>query len=385
MTASVERILLVESDPAISEWIARQALLPLGCEVNIIRDAENAIGQARQFAPDVVIANLNLPGLSGKDLVTALNSQGITAPVIVIAEKGNEYSVVEAFRLGAMDYLPWSAREAEVVTVVERALKQVRENRFRQQLEQQVGETGEELQRRSRALNTLFAIGREVASAAKLHGLLNKIVGGAVYASKADYGWLMLREEKTHAFLLRAQRNLPEAWSEKVGQPFMDGISSLAAISGEPLAINGEPLQGFLVAQLGQAVMVTPVKVQQEVVGLLVMLRKANQPFERDVQFFLGAIADYTAIALVNDQFSRRLQATSEAAQGEEKRKSEKPQILHEEIQNHLQLITYPIELLLAGKMGILTDEQQLALSTMQIALRRTLQMVATKEASNQK
>ena len=87
---SSEKILIAESDPEISDLIARQALKPFGYRVSLAADGSSAIRQAVQFQPDVLITNLNLPGLSGKDLMVALSSQGVNMPMIVIAEKGQE-------------------------------------------------------------------------------------------------------------------------------------------------------------------------------------------------------------------------------------------------------------------------------------------------------
>ena len=85
-----------------------------------------------RFVPDVVVTDMNLPDLSGKDLVVALSSQGIEAPVIVISHQGMEGDLIQAFRLGANDFLIWPVREAEVVLAVERVLKQVRSRRERE-------------------------------------------------------------------------------------------------------------------------------------------------------------------------------------------------------------------------------------------------------------
>jgi len=70
-----------------------------------------------------MITNLDLPGLSGYDLITALKSNGSNASVSVIAGEGKEFNVVEAFRLCAVDYLPRFAREAELVTAVENVIR----------------------------------------------------------------------------------------------------------------------------------------------------------------------------------------------------------------------------------------------------------------------
>lgn len=380
MSAIAERILLVESDPDICDLIARQALQPLGYQVQVAGDANAAIQQAAQFAPDLVITDLNLPGLSGKDLLVALNSQGASIPLIVLAGKGEENKVIQAFRLGASDYLLWPAREAEVVAAVERVVKQIRERRAAQQLDQELKAANQELQRRVRELTTIFAVGKAVLSITDQRVLFEKIVEGMVYVAEADFGWLLLRDERTKTFLLAAHRNLPEAWAKKTGQPLDDGISSLVALSGETLAIHGEPLQRFKVALLGRSAVVVPVKIQQEVIGLLVVVRKADQPFDQNMQALLEAVADYASISLVNARLFRALQETADSAQDGEKQKEEQLQALRREIRGHLQPVTYPVELILTGKMGALTDEQRQALQTVQAALQRILQMVGTDQ-----
>ncbi|MBM3152276.1 MAG: response regulator [Chloroflexi bacterium] len=377
-----ERILLVESNPDISDFITRQALKPFGYNVNTVNDASTAIRQAIQFAPDVIVSNLELPGLSGKDLLVALTSQGQTAPLIVIAEKGQENSILQAFRLGASDYLPWPVREAEVVSAVERALKQVRERREREKLDRQLKQTNEELQQRVRELTTIFGIGKAVLSITDQRALMDKIVEGAAYVSGADFGWLLLRDEKSRNFLLAAQRNLPEAWAKKIGHPLDDGISSLVALSGETLAIHGEPLKRFKVASLGQAAVVAPVKVQQEVIGLLVVVRKENRELDHNVQTLLTTVADYASVSLVHARLFRALQESVEAAQNGERRKNELIHALRSEIKSLLQPVTYPVELMLGGKMGGLSDGQQEALQAVQAALKRGLQVVTSDRPS---
>ncbi len=75
-----EKILVVESDPDIADLISRQALAPLGYQPHVVSDAAAAIQQARENPPDLIITNLNLPDLSGKDLLTALTSSGSPHP-----------------------------------------------------------------------------------------------------------------------------------------------------------------------------------------------------------------------------------------------------------------------------------------------------------------
>jgi len=315
MKTSRERILLVESDPEISDLIARQTLQAMGYQVQVARVASTAIQEAARFAPDIIIANLNLPDLSGKDLLVALAAQGVNAPIIIIAQKGMESDLIQAFRLGATDYLLYPMREAEVVSAVERVMRQVRSRRERETLARQLKQTNDELQQRVRELTTIFAIGKAVTSITNQRELFDKIVEGAVYVTEADCGWLLLREERGKAFALSAQRNLPKTIASKINQPWDDGISSLVALSGETLSISGEPLMRFKVSQLGQSALVVPVKLKKEVVGLLVVIRKEPHPFSPSNRTLLEAVADYASISLVNARLFRALEERARSLQ----------------------------------------------------------------------
>ena len=382
MNTFFERILLVENDPDISDLIARQVLQPLGYQVKVAGDATSAIEQTAQFSPDLVITDLNLPGLSGKDLLVALNAQGSFIPMIVIAEKGQENDVIQAFRLGASDYLLWPAREPAIAAAVERIVKQIRERRDNQQLDQQLKQTNQELQQRVRELTTIFAVGKAVLSITDQRVLFDKLIEGTVYVAEADAGWLLLRDERTKAFHLAAHRNLPEAWARKMDQQLDDGISSLVALSGEALSIHGEPLQRFKVASLGRSALVVPVKIQQDVIGLLVMVRKADRPFDKNMQSLLEAVADYASISLVNARLFRALQESADSAQAGEKRQLEQLHGLRQEIQAQLRPVTYPVDMILSERMGLLTGEQKQALMTAQRALQHVLQMVGNEQPS---
>jgi signal transduction histidine kinase/FixJ family two-component response regulator len=365
MRTPQERILIVENDPETGDVIGRQTLQPLGYRVQVVVAAAQAIQEAARFAPDVIIANLNLPGLSGKDLLVALSSQGIEVPVIVIATKELESDVIQAFRLGAVDYLRWPVREAEVVSAVERALKQVRSKSERETLSRQLKQTNLELQRRVRELTTIFAVGKAVTSAIDQSVLFDKIVEGAVYITEADCGWLLLRDERVRTFILVATRNLSKSISDKLNQPWDDGISSLVAMSGEALSIHGDPLQRFKVAKLGQSVLVVPVKVNKEVVGLMVVVRKSAQPFGASNQALLEAVADYASISLVNvrlfkalEDRARTMQQTAESSQVSERIKDELLQNLSQELRAPLTAAMGSVDLLAANRNRNLNEEQ---------------------------
>lgn len=315
-----EKILVVDNNLQDLDLIARQALTPLGYAVKTAEFASTGIQQALAFAPDVLIANLRLPDLSGKDLLVALNSQGIETPVILMADEGMEHDLIQAFRLGATDYLSKPLREAEVVSAVERALSGVRARRERETLARQLEKANQELQRRVRELTTIFSLGKAVTSITNQQTLFKTIVDGAVSVSEADRGYLLTRDERNH-YILSAYHNLPQTLTIYLDKPLDDGISSLVALSGETLTIHGAAVARFKISQLGQSAMVVPVKAQKETIGLLVMLRREARPFSPSNQTLLEAVADYASISLVNARLfqaledrARRLQQALEDA-----------------------------------------------------------------------
>jgi two-component system, NtrC family, sensor kinase len=387
MNTSRERILLVESDPDVIDIIARQTLQALGYRVEVARQAATAIKEAVRFTPDVVIANMELPGLSGKDLLVALSSQGLEVPIIVLAQKGMEADIIQAFRLGATDYLLWPAREAEVVSAVERVLKQVRSRREREQLAKQLKQTNDELQRRVRELTTIFALGKAVTSITDQNNLFEKIVEGAVYVTEADFGWLLLREDRTQPFKLSAQRGLPVNLAQKLRQPWDDGISSLVALSGETLSIHGEPLARFKVSQLGKSALIVPVKIKKEVVGLLVVMRKAAQTFTPSNQTLLEAVADYASIALVNarlfralEERARSMQQAADQAKASDLRKSEIIETIRHDLNHPLAESIDTISRLLINEGPRLNATQKGVLRSAEEKLRQVSHIIASLE-----
>jgi signal transduction histidine kinase/FixJ family two-component response regulator len=383
MNTSQDRILIVEDDPDISDLIARQALKPLGYGVKVVREVHLAIQEAVRFSPDVMIANLNLTGLSGKDLLVALTSQRIDMPVIVIAKEGMEGDVIQAFRLGASDYIRWPIREAEVVSAVERALVQVRAKREREQLARKVKETNEKLQSRVRELTTILGIGKAVTSITDRHALFDKIIEGAVFVSEADKGWLLLREGESKIFKLSAQRNLPKSLAEKIDQPWDDGISSLVALSGESLSIYGSPLKRFKVSQLGKSALVVPVKIKKDIVGLMVVVRDEPKPFNPSNKALLEALGDYASISLVNvslyqavEDRARSLQRVAEASRDKEKINAEILQNISRILDTPLMTISQEIEKLAGDHENPLNNLQTESTLSIQDQVKKAITVV---------
>jgi two-component system, NtrC family, sensor kinase len=371
MSTTGDRILLVEDDPKISDLIARQTLKSVGYQVDVVSDASSAIKMALTNLPDVIIANLNLPGLSTKDLIVALLSQGVDTPLLVIANKGQEHDIIQAFRLGAANYILWPAREPEVLSAVERVLARVRSARENRRLDLQVSEMNEQLQRKVRELTAIINLGKAVISITDQKILFQKIVDGAAQVANTGIAWLLVRDPQSKTFLLAGQRGLPNAWAGRMNMPLDDGVSALVALSGETLAMEGDPLLRFRVANLGKSVCVVPIKVHLEVIGMLVVVRKEAKTFTKTEQTLLEAVADYASISLVNSRLFRALNEAANSAKESQRRQNHILESIRSAVAEELRAAIYPVDLLLTEMPGTLTKDQKHALQTTRAALQR--------------
>ncbi len=373
MASERERILVVEHDPIVGDLIARQALGGQGYEVKVVEEVSSAIKAITAFAPDVVIANLDLPGLSGKDLMAALAFQNMQIPVIMTAAHGQEKDVIQAFRLGASDYISMPLREAEIVSAVERALQSVRARKERQNLAYQLQYSNNELKRRVSQLTTLFSIGKSVTSATDQNRLFDQITEGAVKITQADYAWLLILDERSHEFILRSQMNLPKSLLANMNKPWDDGISLLVARSGESFLINGDPLKRFMLYSLGKAAMVVPVKVHNQAIGLLVVMRKANEPFHGGDQAMAEAVADYAAISLVNARLFRALDERAASLQTSSEKLKENDEFKDQVIYNISNELQTPL-VAAKGNIDLLLQKESVRLAPHQIEYLRETQ-----------
>ena len=299
METPAPRILLVERDPKIIDLVSRQSLQPLGYQVEVAPDASIAIQQVLKFSPDLIITNLNLQGLSGKDLMVALASQGSQIPTIVIAEKGQEIDLIQAFRLGAKDFLLSTARDAEIVAVVENILRQVHSDQSHLVSEKKQDEHIRALQQQIQDLTTLMAIGKELISTSDRSIFSKKLVESAMFIARANYGWLLLRNKTSRGFDLVDPHNLPQVWLRDYSEPMVASLSSLAFSSGRPLSLKDSLIKQMGIHELGASALAIPIRSDEYVLGIVGIIRVKDIPFEKDRRALLEFLADYATFSLM--------------------------------------------------------------------------------------
>jgi len=107
------KVLLVDDEDSLRK-VMKELLERDGYAVAEARDGVQALDQIDRVGPDIIVLDLNLPGLDGYGVLSHLRSRPATSaiPVIVLTAKGDEDNEVRVFELGADDFLtkPFRAR-----------------------------------------------------------------------------------------------------------------------------------------------------------------------------------------------------------------------------------------------------------------------------------
>jgi DNA-binding response OmpR family regulator len=116
------RILLVEDEEKVSRFIVR-GLKDEGYAVDPVPDGKAAQDYLASYAYDSVILDLNLPGISGSDLLQQLRKGNTTVPVLILTARDSVADKVRNFEFGADDYLTKPFAFAELLVRLKALLR----------------------------------------------------------------------------------------------------------------------------------------------------------------------------------------------------------------------------------------------------------------------
>src|ERR671915_994840 len=165
MTEGRKHLLIVDDEPALREAIAER-LTDHGFVVEQAGSGEDALQRLSDFAFDVILTDLRLPGIHGRQVLEAALERYPEMIAIVITGYGTVKDAVEAIKQGASDFITKPFQFDALLHVLNSALEQRRlksENAYlRSQLEERYRIDG--LVGRSRVMRNLFQLLETVAA-----------------------------------------------------------------------------------------------------------------------------------------------------------------------------------------------------------------------------
>jgi two-component system response regulator MprA len=109
-----ERLLIVEDDAAVRRMLER-SLGAEGFEIAGAADGGAALALAERTAPDLVVLDVSMPGLSGFEVCRRLRAKGLTGGVLMLTARDSVADRVRGLESGADDYVVKPFAIAEVV------------------------------------------------------------------------------------------------------------------------------------------------------------------------------------------------------------------------------------------------------------------------------
>ena len=105
-------ILIAEDDELVLRTVEHK-LVKEGHEVVLTRNGREAIEKINELDLDLIVTDIMMPFASGIEILSAIKRVGKEIPVIVLSSMGQEEVVVDAFDLGASDFMvkPFSPNE----------------------------------------------------------------------------------------------------------------------------------------------------------------------------------------------------------------------------------------------------------------------------------
>lgn len=139
------RILYMEDDPGLVVLL-QKSLQRRGFLVDIAANGEEGLKMIETGNYDLLLVDYSMPFLGGIDVIRALSSKDMPAPIIMVTGEGNESVAVEALKLGASDYIVKDVemRYLELLPVViDRVLSKQQMIKERRRMEEAIRESEE--------------------------------------------------------------------------------------------------------------------------------------------------------------------------------------------------------------------------------------------------
>jgi PAS domain S-box-containing protein len=293
----MEEILIIDDSEQITGLLANYVLPELGFTPVVAHTGRQGLQRLRARLPDLILLDLQLPDISGLDLLRLLAQEGYDVPVILMTAHGSENIAVEAFRLGARNYLIKPFSDTEARAVIDQALRERRLRRDKERLTNS-------LQQRVQELTVLYRIGKSVTGLMDQEKLLERIVEASVYITQAEEGFLLLHDSEQHELYLRAAKNLGEHRAQSLRIPVDDTLAGQVVRTGKPVRLDQVRAGAALKVKtdfLVRSILQVPLTVGERVIGVLAVdNRQSDRPFSENDEYLLATLADYAAIAIEN-------------------------------------------------------------------------------------
>jgi diguanylate cyclase (GGDEF)-like protein len=298
------KILVVDDSRQMRDFFAESILRPAGYEVILASDGRAGLRLAQQHRPNLIVADLQMPGLTGLELKKALVAAGNETPLILVTAEGSENIASQATLAGVAYYLPKPVDVEVMLSAIEQSLAVER-------LQRERAEALSAVERRVHQLETLQSMGHTLTESLNPHDVLNRVLAAAVQLTTADGGRLFLMDDRGAQLQLQAARGPGGTGILAVPEP-ADALAAHVVRTNQPALYrppdNGSPPAG---APAYPAIYV-PLRSREQTLGALAVDTRRSQRRFTDADVGpLSTLAAFAAIAIANARLFTEVQLAS--------------------------------------------------------------------------
>jgi two-component system, NarL family, invasion response regulator UvrY len=114
------KILIVDDHPIVRSGLRRLLSTEPDFDLEDAATGQEALRVFRQFQPDLVILDLNLPGISGLEVINRLKIENARVHILILSMHDNPIYVTRALQAGAKGYVSKNAPPEEILTAIKR-------------------------------------------------------------------------------------------------------------------------------------------------------------------------------------------------------------------------------------------------------------------------
>lgn len=299
------KILIVDDDARL-RFILRSQLSASGFSVREASDGQTGVAEARDWLPDVIIMDLKMPKMDGREATRLLKEspQTMHIPVLMLTAKSAPHDLVTALEVGAEDYI---RKPFEISELIARIRSAYRLARVRSELNRLNDRLAEEVEAKTTRLRLLYEFTRALNSTTSRGGILDLIIETAQKATGSRRISLMLKDENGE--FLRCERavGIDSQLVPRILVKRVEGITGQVFTSGKTFAARAyehgdDDERGYEGNEfLSTPLVSTSLETGGEILGVLnVTDRQCDDAFSAEEVDCIRAIADSGAIALHN-------------------------------------------------------------------------------------